>query len=123
MLRAALFALLTTGLCACPATPPPVQELPAPAPEPEPEPAPEASAGLADGAPCTDGAECASGICEGEGCEAGTCSPALRPCTRDLRPYCGRDGETFRTSGSCPGRLYAHAGECPPVAETPPAGP
>jgi len=69
----------------------------------------------ADGASCLAGAECASGVCEGQGCgndTPGTCMPAARRCTRDLRPYCGCDGKTFRTSGSCPGQRYAAKGEC-----------
>lgn len=68
-----------------------------------------------DGAACLDGAECASGVCEGQGCDAGapgTCASARRPCTRDRRPYCGCDRKTFFGSGSCPGRRYAAKGEC-----------
>lgn len=71
----------------------------------------------ADGASCLTAADCQSGICEGEGCGAdqpGTCKPKARACTRDLRAYCGCDGVTFRTSGSCAGRRYASRGECPP---------
>ncbi len=70
----------------------------------------------ADGASCLSGADCASGICEGLGCDEetpGVCMPQMRPCTRDLRPYCGCDGETFRTSGSCPGKRYASKDACP----------
>jgi len=69
----------------------------------------------ADGAACLQASDCASGTCEGVGCGAsapGTCAPRARPCTRDLRAYCGCDGATFRTSGSCPGQRYAHAGAC-----------
>ncbi|MEZ4366156.1 MAG: hypothetical protein R2939_07690 [Kofleriaceae bacterium] len=69
----------------------------------------------ADGAACLAAADCASGVCEGLGCDAsapGVCAPAQRACTRDLRAYCGCDGQTFRTSGSCPGRRYARAGAC-----------
>ena len=94
-------------------------EQPAPAEQPDEPPATEPPAGepvqpgaLAAGEACKAGAECASGVCEGEGCEVGVCAPAQRACTRDLRPYCGCDGQTFRTSGSCPGRLFAHRGEC-----------
>jgi hypothetical protein len=68
-----------------------------------------------DGEPCLEHAECASGVCEGQGCgvdEPGVCAPAQRACTRDLRPYCGCDGQTFRTSGSCPGQRYEFRGEC-----------
>lgn len=75
-----------------------------------------AEAPQADGASCLSGADCASGICEGLGCgeeSPGVCMPQMRPCTRDLRPYCGCDGETFRTSGSCPGKRYASKDACP----------
>lgn len=68
-----------------------------------------------DGATCFVAEDCASGVCEGQGCSEtrpGTCAPAQRACTRDLRPYCGCDGVTFRTSGSCPGRRYASASAC-----------
>ena len=75
-----------------------------------------------EGARCLRSEQCASGVCEGEGCgpEGGTCAPAKRACTKDLRPYCGCDGKTFRTSGTCPGRRFDHRGECttggvPPV--------
>lgn len=70
-----------------------------------------------DGASCFSATDCQSGVCEGEGCNAdrpGTCVARARACTRDLRPFCGCDGVTFRTSGSCPGRRYASRGECPP---------
>ena len=78
----------------------------------------EASSGdglLADGDSCLSGGDCASGICEGEGCSEdtpGICMSRARPCTRDLRAYCGCNGETFRTSGSCPGKRYASRSAC-----------
>jgi hypothetical protein len=67
------------------------------------------------GANCAAAADCASGICEGEGCGEvlGRCVPRERPCTSDLRPYCGCDGQTFRSSGSCPGRRFVRRGACP----------
>ena len=83
-----------------------VDEPPAPGDEaPSPEPA-------ATG--CTDDSDCDGGVCEGEGCGPGegTCQPKDRMCTRDLQPYCGCDGQTFRSSGSCPGGRFAHRGEC-----------
>ena len=70
---------------------------------------------LGAGSACLDGTECASGICEGEGCDddsPGVCAATDRPCTRDLRPYCGCDGKTFRTSGVCPNQRYASKGPC-----------
>jgi len=69
----------------------------------------------ADGATCLKSEDCASGICEGQGCDdahPGTCAPKSRGCTRDLRAYCGCDGKTFSTSGSCPGRRYAAKSAC-----------
>ncbi len=71
-----------------------------------------------DGASCAEAEECESGVCEGLGCTAnapGTCAPEKRACTRDRRPYCGCDGETFWTSSSCVGRRYARAGTCEPM--------
>lgn len=64
---------------------------------------------------CTVDADCGEGmLCEGEGCDPGQglCVPKARACTRDLRPYCGCDGKTFRSSGSCPGARFAHKGPC-----------
>ncbi len=71
--------------------------------------------GRPEGASCIVGPECASGICEGEGCtpdRPGTCAPKSRPCTRDLRQYCGCDGKTFGSSGTCPGRRFAARAPC-----------
>jgi hypothetical protein len=70
-----------------------------------------------DGAPgtsCDSNAACDSGICEGEGCSAdeGVCAEANRGCTDDEVDYCGCDGETFSSSGSCPGARYEHVGAC-----------
>lgn len=124
-----LLCLALALLAGCPAaSPPPVppaerdpQVEPQPRDDQPPVAVPPGDAGAAlavdrgAGEPCLEGAECASGVCEGEGCgvdEPGTCAPAQRACTRDLRPYCGCDGQTFRTSGSCPGRRYAYRGEC-----------
>jgi len=69
----------------------------------------------ADGAACKTAAECQSGLCEGEGCgdgAPGKCVSRKRPCTADLRPFCGCDGVTFSGSSTCPGRRYAARGEC-----------
>jgi hypothetical protein len=69
----------------------------------------------ADGAACKAAAECQSGICEGEGCgdgAPGKCVSRKRPCTADLRAFCGCDGATFSGSSTCPGRRYAARGEC-----------
>jgi len=72
--------------------------------------------GRPEGAACLAGTDCQSGVCEGQGCgddAPGACAPAKRGCTKDLRPYCGCDGKTFRSSGSCPGRRYSAKGPCP----------
>jgi hypothetical protein len=66
-------------------------------------------------ASCRFPSECASGICEGLGCDddrPGHCAPSMRPCTRDRHAYCGCDGKTFFASGSCPGQRYAAPGTC-----------
>ena len=63
--------------------------------------------GAADGESCLTGDDCASGICEGIGCGddmPGTCMARMRPCTKDLRPMCDCEGNTFQASSSCPGR-------------------
>jgi hypothetical protein len=86
-----------------------------PSTPPEPEGGEAEPRGRADGAACLTSAECASGVCEGEGCtddRPGTCAPRSRACTRDLRQYCGCDGKTFGASGSCPGRRFAARGRC-----------
>ncbi len=124
-------ALIAIVLAACsspskPPTPTPVEPTPV---EPTPvEPVPVDAAPVAqtppidaapvlaaDGASCLKNEDCASGTCEGEGCggdQPGTCAPAQRGCTKDLRSYCGCDGKTFKTSGSCPKRRYANKGAC-----------
>ncbi len=71
--------------------------------------------GVRDGGACERGEQCASGICEGQGCGAerkGVCMSQNRRCTRDLRAFCGCDGQTFRASGSCPGRRYSARAAC-----------
>lgn len=110
------------------AAPTPVEEAAPPAEEPAAEPDPEAESTKAaatepdaatgpgaDGDACLTASDCASGVCEGMGCGEdmpGTCATKMRPCTKDLRAYCGCDGETFRGSGSCPGQRYSKKGPC-----------
>ncbi len=99
--------------------PAPAPASPAPAPAEEPTPAPS---GLPAGAACLEGAQCASGVCEGEGCDEaspGVCAEEERACTTDLVPYCGCDGETFRSSGTCPQRRYEYEGPCEETEEVP----
>ena len=69
----------------------------------------------ADGAACLIAADCTSGMCEGQGCDAATpgkCVSAERICTQDMQSYCGCDGKDFFGSGTCPGRRYASRGAC-----------
>ncbi len=90
--------------------------------EPEDEAAPppekevEAPRGVAPaGAACQEHADCASGMCEGEGCgeaNPGVCAPEQRACTRDLRQYCGCDGQTFQAGGNCPRQRFEYKGPC-----------
>jgi hypothetical protein len=104
-------------------------EVPAGSVDPGPDPAADGGQASADGgqAPagddggtpsavaCLSDADCNGDVCEGQGCgdaQPGTCVSKARMCTRDSRPYCGCDGQTFRASGSCPGRRYAAKGEC-----------
>ena len=80
---------------------------------------------------CLSGADCPSGVCEGEGClesTPGMCVQEPRACTFDLRPYCGCDGKTFQASGSCPGARFEHKGPCdgdplPPIPSIQPPAP
>jgi hypothetical protein len=68
---------------------------------------------LPDGSKCTSASQCASGICEGEGCgddQPGTCMSKQRQCTMDLRQYCGCDGKTHEGSGSCPSLRFSKRG-------------
>ena len=66
-----------------------------------------------DGASCTSAAECASKVCEGEGCaRPGTCAPRYRTCTADDVLYCDCDGRTRHSTSSCPSLRFANAGSC-----------
>lgn len=118
-MRAAL--ILALALFGCPPpqqqshTPEPPPTAGGSPPPPHTDPPPPAGQLAADGESCTSGDDCESGLCEGEGCGAdqpGSCVSRQRACTRDLRTYCGCDGQTFQGSGSCPNRRYAGRGEC-----------
>ncbi|MBI3073720.1 MAG: hypothetical protein HYY84_16540 [Deltaproteobacteria bacterium] len=63
---------------------------------------------------CATSRDCPRGqVCAGgEGCDAKWTCQASRPCTKDLRAYCGCDGQTFRGSGSCPQKKFKHRGAC-----------
>jgi hypothetical protein len=108
-----IFACMTSTTSSLPSSgyrPQPAQ----PGPTTDPTPTPKPTSGRADGAACNASDECASGICEGEGCgdNQGTCAPKARGCTRDLRQYCGCDGKTFQASGSCPGQRFSKRDAC-----------
>ncbi len=106
-------ALDSSSTASSAATPPPTAAAESPSPDPVPV--------VTNGAPrevgqgCTQSADCASGVCEGEGCgpDEGRCVEAQRACTKDLRAYCGCDAVTFRASGSCPRRTFKSRGACP----------
>jgi hypothetical protein len=92
-----------------------------PAPNPEPPPIPidagaVAAALAADGADCLTATDCASGVCEGEGCDAahpGHCAKAARICAHNRVQICGCDGKTTTASSTCPRMRYASRGPCP----------
>jgi hypothetical protein len=91
---------------------------PPPSPPPLPPPPASSSAKAPTGSACDTADQCESGICEGEGCgpQAGICAAKNRMCTRDLRPYCGCDGQTFQSSGTCAGKRYSKRGGCESAA-------
>lgn len=116
----ALVAACSTNVGTAPAAPATTQqpEAPTDAAAPAGDPDVEDSAGAstrAAGDSCTAADQCGSGVCEGEGCgddTPGTCAAPHRMCTRDARSYCGCDGKTFVSSGTCPGQRYASTGAC-----------
>ena len=123
----ALLALPTACKKTDPSAPVPLPgsaPVPGPTPLPVPVPVPVPVPASVQGDPPTDApasclstADCPTGsLCEGEGCgpeTPGTCIGNNRACTRDLRPYCGCEGQTFLSGGTCPLRRYAHKGPCP----------
>ena len=70
--------------------------------------------GAPGGTACATGKDCASGVCEGQGCDGSgpRCRPVGTMCTMDLVPYCGCNGVTFRSSSGCAGRPFAARGPC-----------
>lgn len=73
---------------------------------------------------CTGPGQCGPGEeCQGgPGCGVPwVCGPALgRPCTDDLAPFCGCDGQTFTGSSTCPSRPYMFRGPCEGPPPPPP---
>lgn len=118
-MRTLLIALAASSLLACHGR---TDTGPGPGPTPvrPVQPAPSGPEGAVKpgsvkaGGACETNADCESTVCQGMGCgpRQGVCMDTSVACTRDLRPYCGCDGTTFRASSSCPGRRYAHRGEC-----------
>ena len=129
-MRMSLIVVVVVSACsgptkAPPSEAPPSETPPNEAPPPTTEPPPTQSANKPDGAGCVAASECASGVCEGEGCapdKPGKCASRARVCTQDLQPYCGCDGSTFRSSGSCPGQRFASRGDCKQSATKKPDG-
>lgn len=69
----------------------------------------------ASGKACKANAECPSGeMCAiSAGCDTpGTCVQQ-HMCTQNLVEYCGCDGQTFRSSGTCPSKPFKSRGACP----------
>jgi hypothetical protein len=68
------------------------------------------------GETCTSGAQCASGLCAGEGLEGcrggstGVCSDGS--CTADDAVFCGCNGFDFHASSTCPNQQFAYRGPC-----------
>ena len=68
-----------------------------------------------DGAGCSKGSECKSGICEGQGCEAdqGKCAPKERECTGAKQQLCDCAGKTITVEkAACPGVTFKYPGPC-----------
>ena len=75
---------------------------------------------LEDGEACTDGLQCKSGQCVGDGLEGcgaragGVCG--VTQCTANSVSYCGCNNTEFLSSGTCPNRQFAYRGPCEAVA-------
>lgn len=69
-----------------------------------------------DGEPCSDGRQCRSGQCLGEGLEGcskaaqGVCGTA--DCPKDLVSYCSCNNTPMQAPGSCPNQQFAYRGPC-----------
>ena len=129
------------SLAACPAAPPqqvPPSEAssyrpggrerrPAAAAESDQQTPPSADVRVPDGEACYGPGECASGVCEGEGCgvdQPGKCVAASRACSASEQVFCSCAGQTFRAPGDCPAQRFSRRGACAASTRAPanPAG-
>lgn len=101
------FASMMALIVGCPAPPAPAGP-PSPAPTASPTMPP-----LSGAKACSAKSDCAAGqTCAfAPGCGAGTCEPE-RPCTMDLVPFCGCDGQVFKASSTCPSHPFSRRGGC-----------
>ncbi len=65
-------------------------------------------------APCGDGEYCARPLGECENFAVGSCAPIPMVCTRDFRPVCGCDGNTYANAcgAAAAGVAVAREGDC-----------
>ena len=96
-------------------------------PAAEPEPPPSTDVRVPDGEACYGAGECASGVCEGEGCgvdQPGKCVAASRACSASEQVYCSCAGQAFRAPGDCPAQRFSRRGACAASSRAPatPAG-
>src|SRR5215207_4098174 len=65
--------------------------------------APETRAAPIAADACTESKACLGAVCVGTGCDQPwRCDPTPRVCKDDVEPFCGCNGKTFYTSGTCP---------------------
>lgn len=85
-------------------------------------PPPGSDVRVPDGEACYGAAECASGVCEGEGCgvdQPGKCVAASRSCSGSEQVYCSCAGQAFRAPGDCPAQRFSRRGACAASSSVP----